>query len=203
MGRLSRVNSSQTGTRERATGKLVLGLGALALAVSAGCLVTEQFEFAANDSLPIAYIISPPSNTRVPAVSDPACANGMRFDANIVERDRGQDVWWRLAANGQFVTETQRLTSDALGTDVRALRMCAPNNSLTKPCNHVQLLVTNIFESVQPPNPGAPDLNLVVLDWTVLGKSGEVPDAKPSDCVAPLMLDDAGNPVFPVRDGGR
>jgi hypothetical protein len=207
MGRLLRERGHEPGTPERARAALARVLGMLALTVIVGCLVTEQFEFATTDTLPIATAISPPAFplTRVPAVSDPSCPNAMRFSVTVIERDPEQEVWVRLVTNGELDINAQPVGPDALGSELRTPDpLCAPKAKLNRSCNHVQMLISNLYNSIRtPPDPAAPDPNVVVLEWTVLGQSGEVPDAKPSDCVAPLMLNDAGNPIFPQpRDGG-
>jgi hypothetical protein len=183
--------------------RVLWGLGSAGLAGS--CLATNEFAFPTVDSLPMLSAISPPDFARVGNYNDQDCANprdAMSFRASVFEPIPGQSVLVRFFVNGSENggTSTEELEFAPGMEQRRTYSQCLPHNSLSLPCNRVQLVAAHKPNDIRfPPVDGLIDPPYSMVEWTVLGQAKDNADAAPSDC-SKLYQQDAGATV-PLPDG--
>lgn len=195
-----------------------LGLMAGA-SLSGSCLVTNEFDFKAPDTPPTVVAVSPLGFDRVPSVNDKDCPDAptpsLLFDFLVTEPDLQALVYARLYINGNPTPNPFQLSPDSGGSSTRRATkpICVPHTSFAdRLCNRVQLVVSKSFDDViqaSPPPDGALNPRVNTVQWFVLAKSQNAPDAVPSDC-AQLLARDAGVGItspdgaasLPPSDGG-
>ena len=193
----------------------VLAWGSL----SDGCLITNEFAFKTPDAPPTVVAVSPLGFDRVPIFNDRDCPDApvpsVRFNFLVTEPDLQAAVWVRLYINGSPKLDPIPLDPDSEGTPTRrpTSPICVSQGEFDdRPCNRVQLVVSNIYSDAtqsSPPPDGALNPRVNTVQWFILAKSQNEPDAVPSDC-ARLLSRDAGagaaladgSVSLPPSDGG-
>lgn len=172
---------------------------AIALAC-AGCLVTNELEFEANQNRSVLERLAPRDEISWgPSVADPRCGNppAIAFEADYLDDDVEQLLYIRPLVNGENLSSSglPRALPDPAGSPrhIPEGPICVPRSAFNRNCNVVQLLVGSDAEygRLISPTPPYGDPEIASLTWYVgpLAMDTETTPARPyisfSECFAP------------------
>ncbi len=172
------------GTRLAAVGIVV----SVATSLNAGCLVTDKIEFD-EENVPaiVTRTEQPRVFSRLKSEGDQLCMGdvgsstvAMAFVVNVADANIDDQLDVRAIVNGQWVASA----TVPPGTFNRGSQLlCVRNSALTSECNYVVIGVSRSFANndSDPLTPREDD-DLGTVDFWVLGRADDLPNATPEHC---------------------
>jgi hypothetical protein len=179
---------TRTGQARRALRRQRGTLAGLTLCLAAnGCLILDPIEFDDRQLPSHLDTPSPSGFARVPDVPESRCAGtlvqGMAFGVKVYDANTNEALTGRLIVNGG--PNRNYVYTFAIPANGKYERgdvwQCAELERFDATCNHVELLVTSEFDSAFPYGTTDP-FDVARMEWWVLGRARDTPNADPNDC---------------------
>jgi hypothetical protein len=169
--------------------------------------VTDKINFSEKNVPTQLTIVRPAPFTSMPAVPDPECSDAnvvpnpsdddaaaLFFKVEVADQNTDGELIGRLIVNGEVNhSRASPPKIAASGTYTRdPITICLSAKDLNRPCNHVEVLVSNDFDEGPgyPYKPSDPN-DRAEVEWFVLGLAANSPDEMGEGCRA---LFDGGTP---------